>query len=446
MYRGVGLHRTLFTGFILLMFIGIQSCDNPAQSSDATNGTDEFSTIEGRVIGERQSQAQGLARPQAGVEGAAVIVTRADADGSLENVSRDTVYTDANGRYRVQTNMENTSNLVIVARKNGHTWKANVSGEVEHNSTVYAVPAGEESTVETELFTGIRLRKNANTVTFADVQTRVSEELAGEIEEDNQARNQVSSAITAEIQTQIKVMREDFNLSEAEVQAFTEAQVRAQNQLAASLLVSGTNDSEIRAAYNEFTESYLKAYGEAGIDIQTYAETSQIAGTAGLRLLVTASDSVRFKMMAQTASLRAYIIDYAVQSHFGTISASDSVMNEVIEAGVTLRDEIESAGTAEAIISAYSNYRTTVMDLLQVTLADHAEILGQLHTSVNASHGIKATLQSTLTTAFSNDAVIQAYMNFFDSVGNEVETVMQSASETEIAATAQVLILLNMAG
>ena len=431
---------------IVVSLFGLTGCDNPTQSTGNGDGNSNYSAIEGRVVQGEVGQDKALGKAPSGIEGAAVIVARLEADGSLEDVARDTVYTDASGHYQVQTTVENESNLVVVARKNGKMWKSTVTMDLEHKTVAYAPPASDESTVETEVYTEIRMREGTELVTFADVQAKITAGLATDLQHNSQDVGQIASAIASETRAQANIMTEKYDVTESEFGAYLEAKTDAQNRLVTALNEAGTDESQVRAAYETFMENYTTLHSEAGLEIRRYARTSQIAGSAGLRFLVTVDDSVRFQLIRRGAFLRTIIVDQAVQARFKSSGASDSVMTAAVDAGVELRSEVRASTSVDQIFSAYASYRSSIVELLKATLDTRAELITQLNSSFNSDGGAKAVLRSKLSTALSNSVIIDAYFQFFNTVKERVESTFQAAGESEITSTIQILILVNMAG
>src|SRR5665647_1985753 len=80
---------------------------------------------------------------------ATVIMAEVQADGSLKTVSTQSVQTDVNGHFVIETNTSSAKNLVVVATKGSSEWQSVVSAEVKSGKTVYAQPLNSESTAET---------------------------------------------------------------------------------------------------------------------------------------------------------------------------------------------------------------------------------------------------------------------------------------------------------
>jgi hypothetical protein len=178
--------------FILLFAVACSEDNNPVDSGMNSSGT---SKISGRVDGN-----QGFSKISSvqGVEGAAVTVARVKADGSLETVSNASVQTDAEGKFTVETDVENEDHLVVVATKGSSEWKAVVSAEVKHNTTVYCPPMSDETTAEAEVYAEAKVEGKTNIVFYSEIQTYVDSDVAAEMKSDANLKTQIVAALEAE--------------------------------------------------------------------------------------------------------------------------------------------------------------------------------------------------------------------------------------------------------
>lgn len=374
------------------------------------------------------------------IEGATVILARVKADGSLETVSNASVQTDVSGLYTVETNVDGESNLLVVATKGSNVWKAVVSSTVKNGITVFAPPLNDETTVEAEVYASVKASGNAN-VTFADIASTINIEIAVQVKGDASAMADLTASIEAEADAKVQT----FTSSEvggtlAEWQLIVNAKAQAQAQLERDLFVA-SSQSEINAAFETYTDATINAYNNAGSDITAYGKVIEASSRVFINNATSISSSVKFAVQKRIALLKAKIINFVVLAKFTALGASQAQMNTIISAAATLNASIDASATFSAILIAFDDYHTAVVNELSITLGVDSSTMAAIESNIAA---FQATLESSVKLTVSTNVIVNAYMKFYSDVKSSVEGSLSTLSQTQVNATVQILLLLNV--
>ncbi len=426
------LFPVFFISILAMVFAaGCSKNNNPVN----TNGNP--SKVQGKV-----TDNSGFGKTnstQSSVEGAAVILAQIQADGSLKTVSNASVQSDINGQFTVETDLDGVSNLVVVATKGSSEWRAVVSATVKNGITVYAPPLNDETTVEAKVYASIKASGNT-TVTFSDVADFISADVAAQVKGSASAMAQLAASITAEADARLSTFNStEIGGTQAEWQAIVNARAQAQATLERDLLLA-TSQSDVDAAFNAYTNSTINAYVNSGLDVSAYAKVFEASSRVFINSASNISASAKFAAEKRVALLKAKIINFVVQAKFTAMGAAQAQMNSVISAAVTLNASINAAATADAIIAAFDTYHTAIVSQLNIVLGVNSSTMTTIESNIA---GFKATLKSSVSASASTSAVVNAYMKFYSDVKSTVQSNLSSASQLQIQATAQILILLN---
>ncbi len=426
------LPAILVSIFSIIFVAGCSDNNNPVNDNHGST-----SKVQGRVTD--NSGFQKVNGTESSVQGATVILARVKADGSLETVSNANVQTDANGHFTIETNVDGESNLVVVATKSSSEWKAIVSATVKNGITVYAPPLNDESTVEAEVYANIIASGNAN-ATFADIASTINSDIAAQVKSNTTAIELLATSINAEADAKVKTFTStEVSGTQSEWQAIANARAQVQAQLERDLFVA-SNQSDIDAAFESYTNATIISYQNAGLDVSAYGKVYEAASRVLLNSATSINASVKFAIQKRIALVKAKIINFIIQAKFTAMGAAQAQMTALITAAVTLNDSIKTATTFSEIITAFDNYHTAVINELKITLGTNGTLITTIESNIA---GFKATLESSVSFTVSIDVVVNAYVKFYADIEASVESTLTSAPQVQVNATAQILLLLN---
>jgi len=430
---------------ILLLFV-LNSCSKDSNPVDS-GGTN--AKVSGKVTGDsglyKSLQKTSDNESNLGVSGATVILAQVQADGSLKTVSTQSVQTDVNGSFTVETNMSGAQNLVVVATKSTSQWKAVVYSEVKSNSTVYCQPVNTQTTTHADIYSQMVVSGQANTVSSADLQMYLTSSVAAQINSSTTAKSQFASCLTTESQVRAQASSQTyFGISSSQLQTIENARAQASIAFQSSLNNHAESQSSAAQDFRAYQQACIAAYTSASVKLETYAKLLRVSSRAYITQSAQLSSNASF---SATQSINAYLalaIRSAAESKFQEAGASSAQMSSVTSAGATLSASIASATTISQMNDAYVQYHNSVVAQLKLVLSAYASLIDSIDTSINGSTGAKATLNTALAGTFSATLYINAYTSFYSALATTVQTTLTGASSTQLNSTTELLILANM--
>ncbi len=433
--------------FIFLLFLLIScSKDNNPVNPGAGN-----SKIAGKVTGDsglyQSMQKSSGVESSHGVSGATVILAQVQADGSLKTVSTQSVQTDVNGNFVVETNLSGsgTQNLVVVATKNTSQWKAVVYSQVSSNTTVYCQPVNTQTTANADVYSQIVASGQAGTVSTADLQMYLNSYVAAQISSNASEKSRFASCLVSESQVRTQASGNTyFNISGSQLTAIENARAQALISFQTSLYNHVDSQSAASQDYQTYQRAFISAYSNANVKLEAYAKLLRISSKAYTNQSVQMSSSASFAASQSIYSYSALVLRSAAESKFQEAGASSSQMSTVSNAGVTLSSSIASAASVSQISDAYVQYHNTLVTQLKVVLSAYATLIDSMDANINGAVGIKATLNAALSGSISTSQYVTAYTTFYSSLATLVQTTLTGATSAQINSATEILILANM--
>lgn len=441
------VHGKMLSSVFIISFLLLSACskdDNPVGSDSST------SKVSGRVTTTNGSpnilgKAGSTESNQGAVQGAVVTLAQVQADGSLKTVSTQSVQTDVNGKFVVETNLSGTKNLVVVAEQGSTKWKAIVSSTVSSGTTVYAPPLNDESSTEADLYIKVVGEGHSNDVSEADLKLLLNAIAASHISGNANAKSQFINAVQAKSHATIQAASNSyFGFSNSQIQAMANAKESACAKLDEDLYMSGDSETEVETAHINYESAVISTCASSNISTSAYAELRRI----GLSAYTSASSSMeaqaRFELTKCYYKRYAIALNFAMSEQFQVAGASNTQLNTVTTAGITLYGSIKNSTDVNQINEAFVQYHSTIKSQLQITLNAYANLIDTLDATINASGSTKALLNAALSVGATTDIIINAYITFFNSVKTSTQTTLAGASSTQVNAASQILILANM--
>lgn len=437
-----------FIFFLSIVALGM-ACDNSSGSEDG-----EPAMIEGRVENTSSSSSDTTDSAQTRfktVEGAAVTVTRIQADGSLETISDSATVTDAEGEFTLAVSANAVSNgsnqFIVMAENEGETAKTFVTSEVESGVTVLVQPITYESSAEADVYQQLIAADNTEPVEKADIETFVNAKVAVDLENDSTLASEVAAGLSARAAT----IAEFYNALEVDVseeqrdeiqQIKLDAQTKLENRLHA---LSGEQGAV--GIFEDFIETVAQAEIEAGINATAAAKASEGSSHILLNQTSELSAEAQAEVRQQAALMLTFPLSEGVQKQLEFAGASRSAVNSAGDAAATLRINIRAINSPseEEISAAFKGYNQEIVSIIQNEFNINGELFAAANAEINKSGGAKLTLESTLDGTVAVPSVIDAYMEFYANAESIINSTFESATEAELRRYfTQLLILINL--
>lgn len=426
--------------YTAILALGLVSCTNDPQGASKVSGRVSGGSSASNV----SSQTVRSNVSSVGVEGATVIMAEVQTDGSLKTVSTQSVQTDVNGNFVVETNTSSAKNLVVVATKGSSEWQSVVSAEVKSGKTVYAQPLNSESTAEAEVYARLVATGKTNVVSQADVQLYLNSDIAAQIKGNVSLKDQFISSLEARSQASSQACsNSNYGITSSQIQTITDAKVQAQVSFETALYNSSDSISAATAFVN-YQKAIVSAYVSANVNAETYAKISKISSQAYLNASSSMSSQLSFACAKSEYMRDAFVIQQAMEAKFQSAGATSLQSSAVVTAGASLSTAVKSSVNSNQIANAFAQYHSSIVDQLKLTLNTQATAINSIDASINGFSGIKLTLNAAIGVGVSTNAIVDAYVIFYNSIKVLVQASLSGASSSQISASTDILILANV--
>lgn len=424
-----------------IIFTACENDDNPVESGGST------AKVAGR-ISSNNGTAPALYKSSntettfSSIQGASVILAQVQADGSLKTVSTQSVQTDANGRFYLETNLNGVENLIVVATQGNAELKAIVSAKVQTGSTVYSPPLTIESTTQSNLFIKLVAQGKTTLIDAADLKLLLNSQAAMYLKGNATAETEFIKAMEAQSQTYIKASGNSyFGLTNSQLQAMMQARTEAKAKLDAALYNSSDSELETESIINDY-ETYV--FANSSINSSIYAELLRIGATTFINASVNMDTNARLAVMQSYCKRYAFVLGVAMRHQFQAAGASDTQVNAVVSAGASLYNSLKASVSYEQMVNAFNQYRLAIKSQLKLVLSAHAAAIETIDSSINGTISAKTILSTSIVGSISLDLLINAYVTFFNSVKSTTQAALVGATTAQINAASQIMILSNM--
>ncbi|MCF7901892.1 MAG: hypothetical protein K9M19_00550 [Candidatus Marinimicrobia bacterium] len=433
------LNRLNIVSLGLITILMVAACDNSPTGGDDTT---DYAVVRGKV------DPSDTAKLTKAVEGTPVAyLARVQANGSLELASRDSVVVNADGTFELETQATNNEHLVVVVDYGQEEKKSTVNRPPRKEQPVYTKPTNNESTQESNIWVQVIAEGKTGEITYADIELMVDSTVAAQIHTGN-----VSIAdVVLQFET-TNTVRQDVLVNQWEVMTAADldaalvAQTNAQADLDEALYNASTN-AEIESAVQAQWNAHVQAYLDVGINANIYARADQVAQTCGehaMNMMGHANTEARFRLKQRSRIMLANKVQSAVTTNFQMLNADSAQVSAAIQAGITLKSEINTAQSYQEVQAAFQAYHDAIVNALTVSFGLKGDLIASIDSSINGTTGLKAGLSSSLSVAASNQAIIEAYQAFYDGISALVENTLAAYGNAEITAVVNICILANL--
>ncbi len=368
-----------------------------------------------------------------------VKLLKLEAPGITKTVSLEDVFTNSDGKFILETNLDGESNLLIQADKDNEQLRGIITAKVEPGITVYSQPLGSISNVCTYLYT-ISIESGEN-VAYTQFRILINQETAGLLENNMGQMNVVSRAVTIESDAEEEIfLRPEIGGTTSQWQHIVVAKIAAQTVLDRDLYYSLSESAQQSSIYN-YLSSVSDAYVEAGLQSDTFSKVLEASVRAFLKEIGgNISPQLDFEFLRSTAVIRARIMNVAVLSEFQKLGADPSLTAKVILSGDNLLHKLIDIDSAEDIADEFAAYRDQCLENLIKVLGVYGNKIQTFQTDIE---NFKVNLITDIENSSDTGEIISAYLSFYNKITNLVGQQFNSQDVVRNAAT-EVLILLNM--
>jgi hypothetical protein len=417
------IYSKILFSTIVLFFIGaLVGC-----SKSVSVDTEE---VTAKVAGKVQDDSE--------LTGISVRLLRLGTSGNAETVSLRDVFTNSEGKFILETNLDGESNLLVHAVNNGREWRGILSAAVKPGIAVYSQPLNIVTTVSADLFT--KALESGSNIEYTQIRLFIDEEIAGILDSNRELMNNVVSAISTEFYAEKETMlRTEIGGTTSEWQQIIVAKTAAQAAFDRDLYYALSASTQQAALYN-YLCSISDAYVDVGLQSETFSKVLEASVRTFLKEIEGINSRLEFKFSRRTSGIRARALNASILSEFQKLGADPSMINKVIYAGETLQENVERIQSAEGIANEFSDYRDQILENLLKVLGVYGDTIQACQANID---DYKTALISDVANSSDADGIITAYINFYSKVKNLVIQHLDSETVQQNAA-AEVLILLNM--
>lgn len=414
-------YKILFSTIVLFFIGALVGC-----SKSVSVDTDE---VTAKVAGKIQDGS--------GITGISVRLLRLNNSGNSEIVSLEDVFTNSDGKFILETNLDGESNLLVQADNNNNGWRGILSAAVKPGIAVYSQPLNSATTISTDLYIGAL--ESGRNLDYTQIRLFIDKEIAGILDSNRELMNSIISAISTESDAEKETMlRAEIGGTTSQWQQIIVAKIAAQTAFDRDLYYALSENARQAALYS-YLYSISDAYVDVGLQSETFSKVLEASIRAFLKEIEGINSRLEFEFSRRTSEIRAKALNASILSEFQKLGADPSMINEVIYAGETLQENLEDIQSTEGIANEFAGYRDQILGNLLKVLGVYGDTIQTYQGSIQ---DYKTALISDVANSSDAAGIISAYINFYSSVKNLVK--QQNSGTVQQDAAAEVLILLNM--
>ncbi len=378
-------------------------------------------------------------------DGTVVSAAQITSNGSVQTISGTEVDAEASGRFDIAVDAEAYQNIVVQAKSETETTMGYVGTRVENGSSYTIKPINFESTAETKVYSELVASGNADMVNKAEIEAVVTSTSAAAVNSSSSESARIATALSNSARVRAEYFESEFGSeADAKMETVVNAMVDAQTRLEAQLNTATSVEAR-QQAYATFRTSFTNAYLNAEMEASAAAKIIEMWGRVFVNSTSNASATIKSEANTQVSLLTATVIDAAVQVEMEAAGASQSSVDAAVQAGVTLKSEINAAaGTMSEIRAAFEAYNEEVKTAMENDSNFSATAVITVDSEINSTAGPKSTFNSSIASTVSAELVMDVYSSFFSSIESSVESNF-SGSDAKLKAVTELMILINTA-
>lgn len=418
---------------------------------DSTTGSHpDSATVNGRVDNTSSNSSSEKVQ-QKSLEGAIVTAARVSSSGQLQSIGNAETETNAEGEFSLQINGDAVANagnqIVIVAEKNGQKAKAFLTEELESGSSVQVQPITFESSAEASVYQKVVAHGDTELVSKADIEAMVDESVAMDIESNADHAAELATALAARAEALATFYsRQGIEITNEQMDNIQQIKMQAQLELEDKLNAT-TSAEQQQAAIEAFLKTVAKAQTEADISASAAAEAWESSSRVLFKQSADLSADARAAVRKNVAYMTTYTMEMGVEAQMKATGATESSISAAADAAATLRSNISAMSDASQanIEAAFEDFNNQVVAIMENDANVSGDLFASANATINQNNGIKASFESSLKSSLQLSVIMDTYAQFYSDVGSVVESTFSSASDAQLKAYTQLLILINVA-
>lgn len=422
------VYRFCIAVIVLFFIVNIIGCE--------ANDIEEPEANTGKVIGKISASSDSSSINLSDLSHISVRLTRLKPDGGEEIVSTKDVYTDSDGKFVLETDLDGLSNLLVKAEKDNLEWRGIVTSTVKSGIAVYLQPLNLITTTSADLYKLIFISDSS--FGYNTIGIMIDEEIASILNGNNEYISKVADVLKSDFETEKRTfLKAEFGGTLSQWNQIMNAVADAQCALDRDLYFAESENAR-DLAFRNYLNSVSDAYVEVGSSCVIYNKVNEVSVRVLLNGIKIIGSGLYFEFVKRSAEIRARILNIAVQHEFQKLEVDPSLINKVIFFGDELENNIKESHSQDEVENAFDNYKEEQIINLIKAMGIEGEIIPQLQDSIEV---YKDELKVNVDTS-DEDAVINAYINFYNNISNLVERQIHTENINR-STIVDVLILLN---
>jgi hypothetical protein len=422
------VYRLCIAVIVLFFIVNIIGCD--------ANNVEEPEPNTGKVIGKISASSDSSSISLSDLSNISVKLMRLKSDGSEETVSTKDVYTDSDGKFVLETDLDGSSNLLVKAEKDNLEWRGIVTSTVKSGIAVYIQPLNLITTTSADLYKIIFISDSS--LGYNAIRITIDEEIASMLNGNNEYISKVADILKSVFETDKRAfLMAEFGGTLSQWNQIMNSVADAQCALDRDLYFAESENAR-DLAFRNYLNSISDAYIEVGSSCVIYNKVNEISVRVLLNGIKSIGSELYFEFVKRSAEIRARILNIAVQHEFQKLEVDPSLINKVIFFGDELENTIKESQSQDEVENAFDSYKEKQILNLIKAMGIEGEIIPQLQDSIAV---YKDELKASAETS-DEDAIINAYVNFYNNISNLVEQQIHSENSNQ-STIVDVLILLN---
>ena len=361
--------------------------------------------------GEITSKVAGRIQTDTELKGIPVQLKRMDASGNIRIVSNKEVFTDDEGKFTLETNLDGTGNLLIHAEKDSKVWRGILTADVKPGITVYSQPLSKVTTVSADIYeSSLESGRNQE---YTQIRLFIDEKIADILDSNRVLLDKISNAVAEESDAEKETfLRTEIGGTTSQWQQIIVAKIAAQTALDRDLYYALSKSTQ-QAALNNYLCTITDAYVDVGLQSYTFSKVLEASIRTFLKEVEGINSRLEFEFLKRTSLIRARILNASILSEFQKLGADPSMINDIIYAGETLQKNLYNSVSAEDIADGFTGYHEQIFENLVDILGVYGNALFPLRQDIA---GYKSDLISEVVNSPGRSEIISAYITFYENI------------------------------